>query len=100
MPLFLYYRPSFLRSTKHLGAEQKRIIAKILKCLLAYYASGCSLSKAKEIDPGFFYKQLEKPYYEAGIEPNIRVVLRREQQKCIAVLAGNHDQIEQFLKRL
>ena len=97
MPLFLYYRPSFLRSSKRLGVEQKKVTAKILRCLLAYYASDCNLGKAQEIDPGFFYKQLKKPYYEAGIESGIRVVLRREKQKCIAVLAGNHDQVKQFL---
>lgn len=97
MPLSLYYRPSFLRSSKRLGVEQKKVVAKILRCLLAYYAGDCNLNKAKEIDSGFFYKQLEKPYYEAGVESNIRVVLRREKQKCIAILAGNHDQVKQFL---
>ncbi len=100
MPLFLYYRPSFSRSLKRLGVEQKKVVAKILKCLLAYYASDCNLSKAKEIDSGFFYKQLQKPYYEAGIESNIRVVLKREKQRCIAILAGNHNQIKQFLDKL
>jgi hypothetical protein len=97
MPLFLYYRPSFLRSLKHLGVDQKRIIAVVLDCLQAYYESDCDISKAREIDSGFFYKQLQKPYYEAGVESHIRVVLRREKQKCVAVLAGNHDQIKQFL---
>ncbi len=100
MPLFLYYRPSFSRSLKRLGVEQKRIVAKILKCLLAYYVSGCSLNKTKEVDSGFFYKQLQKPYYEAGIESNIRVVLKRGKQRCIAILAGNHSQIKQFLGKI
>lgn len=97
MPLFLYYRPSFSRSLKRLDAQQKKIVAKILECLIAYYGHDCNLSKAKEIDAGFFYKQLQKPYYEAGVESNIRIVLRREGQYCIAVLAGNHNQVKQFL---
>jgi hypothetical protein len=100
MPLFLYYRPSFSRSLKRLGQEQKKIAAIILKCLLAYYEHDCDLAKAQEIDAGFFYKQLQKPYYEAGIESNIRVVLRREGQRCIAVIAGNHDQIKQLLGKI
>lgn len=100
MPLFLYYRPSFLRSLKRLGMEQKKIAAKILKCLLVYYEHNCNIDKAKEIDVGFFYKQLQKPYYEAGVESNIRIVLRREGLNCVAVLAGNHDQIKQFLERI
>jgi hypothetical protein len=65
-----------------------------------YYSSNCSLSEARRIAPRFFYKQLRKPYYEAGIEGNIRVILRREGSNCIAILAGNHDQIEQFLSQV
>ncbi len=99
MPLFLYYRPSFTRSLKRLGVEQKRIVAAILRCLKAYYESNCNINVAKEINSGFFYKQLQKPYYEVGVESDIRIVLRREKQKCIAILAGNHDQIRQFLAK-
>lgn len=97
MPLFLFYRPSFIRSLKKLGAGQKKIIASILACLQAYYEGDCNIDIAREKNSRFFYKQLQKPYYEAGTESNIRVVLRREGQKCIAVLAGNHDQVRQFL---
>lgn len=100
MPLFLYYRPSFSRSLKRLGPDQRKVTAIILKCLLAYYERDCNLAKAQEIDVGFFYKQLRKPYYEAGIESNIRVVLKREGQRCIAVIAGNHDQIKQLLAKI
>ena len=99
MPLFLYYRPSFTRSLKRLGIEQKRIVAVILRCLKTYYESNCNIGVVKEIDSGFFYKQLQKPYYEAGVESDIRIVIRREKQRCIAILAGNHDQIKQFLGR-
>lgn len=97
MPLHLYYRPSFKRSLKRLGEEQNKIAGLILESLTAYYSSGCNLEEAQKIAPRFFYKQLRKPYYEAGIEGNIRVVVRREGENCIAVLAGNHDQIKQFL---
>ena len=97
MPLSLYYRPSFTRSLRGLGNEQKRTVAKILRCLTVYYENDCNIRIAKEVNSGFFYKQLQKPYHEAGIESNIRIVLRREQAKSIAVLAGNHDQIRRFL---
>ncbi len=100
MPLYLYYRPSFKRSLKRLGYEQKKITGLILESLTAYYASGCNLEEARKIAPRFFYKQLRKPYYEAGIEGNVRVVIRQEGQNCIAVLAGNHDQIRQFLNNV
>ena len=97
MPLYLYYRPSFKRSLKRLGREQKRVVGVILESLSVYYSNDCDLPAAQEIAPRFFYKQLRKPYYEAGIERNTRVVIQKEGEKCIAVLAGNHDQIKQFL---
>jgi len=97
VPSHLHYRPSFKRSLKRLGLEQKKIVGLILDSLIAYYSSCCNLLEAQKITPRFFYKQLRKPYYEAGIEGNIRVVIRQEGEHCIAVLAGNHDQIRQFL---
>jgi hypothetical protein len=86
----LYYRPSFQRSLKRLGHEQKVIAGLILESLDAYYSNGCNLIAAQEISPRFFYKQLIKPYYEAGVEGNIRIVLMHEDDKAIAILAGNH----------
>ncbi len=97
MPLHLYYRPSFKRSLKHLGYEQKKIVGLILESLTIYYSSGCDIGEAQKIAPRFFYKQLRKPYHEAGIEGTIRVIIRRESGNCVAVLAGNHSQVKQFL---
>ena len=97
MPLYLDYRPSFQRSLKRLGHEQKKIVGLVLESLTVYYSSGCNLLEAQKVAPRFFYKQLRKPYYEAGVEGTIRVIVRREDENCIAVLAGNHDQIKQFL---
>ena len=97
MPLHLCYRPSFKRSLKRLGYEQKKIVGLIFESLTAYYSSGCNLQEAQKIAPRFFYKQLRRPYYETGVEGNMRVVIRREDKNCIAVVAGNHDQIKQFL---
>lgn len=100
MPLRLYYRPSFKRSLKHLGYEQKKIVGLILEALAVYYSSGCNLLEAQKIAARFFYKQLRRPYYEAGVEGNIRVVIKREDENCIAILAGNHNQIKQFLSTM
>jgi len=97
MPLYLYYRPSFNRSLERLGYEQKKIVGLILESLTVYYSSGCDLYEAQKISPRFFYKQLRKPYHEAGVEGTIRVIIRREDEKCIAMLVGNHNQVKQFL---
>lgn len=97
MPLHLYFQPSFQRSLKPLDFQQKETVSLVLEALIVYYANRCSLIEAQKIAPRFFYKQLRKPYYEAGVERNLRVVLYKEDEKCIAVLAGNHDQIKRFL---
>lgn len=47
--------------------------------------------------PVGLHKQLRKPYHEAGVDRDLRVVIAREGDKGIAVLAGNHDQIRRFL---
>ncbi len=97
MPLLLYYRSSFKRSLKRLGYEQKKIVGLTLESLTVYYSNGCDLDQARKTAPRFFYKQLRKPYHEAGIEGTIRVIIRRENEKCIAVLAGDHNHVKQFL---
>lgn len=100
MAISLYSAPSFERSLKRLGEEQKQIVGLILEALTVYYSSGCNLLEARKISLRFFYKKLREPYYEAGVERNIRVIIKRDEEKCIAILAGNHDQIEQFLANL
>jgi mRNA-degrading endonuclease RelE of RelBE toxin-antitoxin system len=97
MPLILYYYPSFERSLKSLGPEQRKIVRQLLSAVQVYYASDCQIEEAQKIAPRFFYKQLRKPYYEAGIESTLRVIIEREQSRCVAVLAGNHDDIKRFL---
>ena len=97
MPLSLYYRPSFERSRKNLDTKQARTVGLILEAIQIYYASGCDLQQAKKISSRFFYKKLRTSFYEAGVDSHLRVVLFRDGEKGIAVIAGNHDQIRQFL---
>ena len=99
MPLRLYFRPSFKRNAKRLGHEQREIAGTIVEALNAYYRTGCNLDEARKVTPRFFHKQLRKPYFEAGVEGNIRVIIRIEGEKCLLVAAGNHDQIKQFLSK-
>ncbi len=97
MPLTLSFLPSFERSLKNLDTEQKEIIRILLKALTAYYDSHSNLHEAQKNAPGFFYKQLRKPFYEAGVERKLRLVIRREGETCAAMMAGNHDQVRRFL---
>lgn len=100
MPFHLYFTPSFKRALKALGYQEREITGIILEALEVYYLANCNLEKARKISPRFFYKQLRKPYYEAGVESNIRVVIRREENTCYLILVGNHDQIKRLLNSL
>jgi hypothetical protein len=97
MPLELFYQSAFDRSVRSLGYGQREIVQRILKALCVYYASNCDLLEAQKIEPRFFYKQLRKPYYEAGVENSTRIVVERYGSECYAILAGNHDQVKRFL---
>lgn len=97
MALVLLFLPQLIRSIKQLGPEEKRTAESILEALQIYYATNCDLEEPRKTQPGFFYKQLRRPYYEAGIEKHLRVVIRREKSNCYAMFAGNHDQIKRFL---
>jgi hypothetical protein len=98
--LQLYYWPSFERSVKKLGHEQRCIVGLIIEALETYYSSGCDLDEAKKVAPRFFYKQLRRPLYEAGVEGKIRIIIEMHGERCTALLAGSHDQIRRFLAAL
>jgi hypothetical protein len=100
MPLSLSFLTSFERSLKSFDAGQKETVRLLLEALMTYYASNCDLAEAQKIAPRFFYKQLRKPFYEAGVEGKIRLAVRREGSECFAMIAGNHDQIKRFLASL
>jgi hypothetical protein len=97
MPLDLFLLSSFDRSLKILDAGQKKIVRRLMEALQIYYTSNCNLAEAQKIAPRFFYKQLRKPFYEAGIEGKLRLIIRRDESKCFAILVGNHDQVKKFL---
>ena len=97
MPFSLSFYSSFERSLRNLDPNQKEVVQRVLRALYVYYASNGDLFEARKIDSGFFYKQLRRPYDEAGVEGKIRVVIEREKSECYAVLAGNHDQVKRFL---
>lgn len=100
MRLGLYFRPSFQRSLKGLDQGQIQIVGQILEALQTYYSTNQNLEATKKTSLRFFYKQLRRPYVEVGVESSLRVVLRIEDGKAIAILVGNHDQIKKFLLKI
>lgn len=99
MPLFLLYATSFERSLKNLDHQQQAIVARIIEALEIYYSHRCELSVVFKTETRFFYKKLRHDFYEAGVKGKLRIVLRKDGLKCIAILAGNHDQIRKSLSK-
>jgi mRNA-degrading endonuclease RelE of RelBE toxin-antitoxin system len=99
MPYSLAFIPAFERGLKKFDPQQKEIIKLALKALLTYFSTNSNLIEAQKVAPRFFFKQLRKPFYEAGVEGKLRIVLRKDDLVFVAVVAGNHDQIKQFLAR-
>ena len=97
MPLALSYASSFERSLRNLDPHQRSVTARIIESLEIYYSNGCDISKVFETEARFFYKKLRYDFYEAGVEAKLRIILRKDGSKCVAILAGNHDQIKKFL---
>jgi hypothetical protein len=94
----LYILPSFERSLKSLSALQKKIAQRLLKVLVLYYESNCNLEQVRQLEMRFFHKKLRDAYYEAGIEGQLRVILKRSGNECAIAFIGNHDQIRRFLR--
>jgi len=97
MPLFLLYASSFERSLKSLDPQQRAIVVRIIESLEIYYTHGCNLSRVFETETRFFYKKLRHDFYEAGVEGKLRIILPKDGTSCVAILAGNHDQIRKFM---
>ncbi len=97
MPVTLLFYRTFDRSIKGLDPQQIKIIGLILEALRAYFLHDFNIDAARKVCPGFFYKQLHKPYFEAGVEGRLRVVMEKDGEYIYAIFAGNHDQVRRFL---
>ncbi len=97
MSIALLYYKTFYKSLTKLDTTQLITTEKILAALKIYLLHNANLEKAKEVYSGFFYKQLRKPYFEAGIESRLRILMEKDSANVYAVFAGNHNQIRRFL---
>lgn len=105
MPFELFSLSSYFRSLEKLGTREKEIVEIIVWGLECYFRSPL-LHRG---DPYFFdfegknyhlvFKKLRHHFWEAYIENKIRVVTRLERNRHVLLLAGNHDQVRQFLRK-
>ena len=97
MPVTLLFYRTFDRGLKGLDPQQVKTVWFVLDALRAYFLHNFNIDAARKIHPGFFYKQLRKPYFEAGVEGKLRVVMEKDGEDVYVVFVGNHDQIRRFL---
>ena len=104
MPFKLFFLPSYGRCVKKLGHREKHIAGLVVSGLVEYFQSGSPITgkptvvKLEERSYRLVFKKLRGQIWEAYIEGQVRVLTRLEKDKHFLVFAGNHDQVQQFLK--
>ena len=104
MPLRLFHLPSYDRCIKKLGRREKQIAGQIVSALYAYFQSGSSqtgtpfVASLEGRHRRLVFKKLRGEIWETYIEGKVRVLTRFEKNAHTLVFAGNHDEVQRFLK--
>ena len=105
MPFQLFFLPSYERCVKKLGSREKKIAELIVSALLSYFESGLPVGgspyifQAGQRSYRLVFKKLRDPIWEAYLEGQVRILTRLEKNRHFLAFAGNHDQVNQFLKK-
>ena len=83
--------PSFERSVKRLSPQDKKKLVEGLEKFNQFLVSG-------QPSPGLGFKKINHDKYEIRVDIRIRVVLKAEGDAFYLVLAGNHDEVRQYLR--
>lgn len=84
--------PSFERSVKKLIRQDKEKLAESLEAFNSFLVSG-------ELPAGFGFKKINHDKYEFRVDIRLRVVVKAEGEDYYLVLAGNHDEVNRYLRR-
>lgn len=84
--------PSFERSVKKLTLFDKKKLAQSLEEFNSFIISG-------KMPSGLGFKKINHDKYEFRVDIRLRVVVKVEGEDYYLVLAGNHDQVRQYLRR-
>ena len=104
MPFRLFFLPSYERCLKKLGAREKHIAGLIVFSLNDYFQSGSSVSSKPHMvefekrSYRLVFKKLRGSIWEAYVEGRVRILTVLEKDIHYLAFAGNHDQVQQFLK--
>ena len=105
MAFELFYLPSYERCVKKLGNREKEIASLIVSALQLFFRSNLPISgkpcviKLEQRSHRLVFKRLRGNIWEAYIEGQVRLLTRLNVRKHYLVFAGNHDQVQQFLRQ-
>jgi len=89
----IYYAPAFERIYKKLDSNLQRNVRTTVSKIIDAYTVG-------EETPGLGIKQLRGTIWEARSGLKLRVVFVKAHKSITFVLAGSHDDVKNFLKRV
>ncbi len=89
----IYYAPAFLRVYKKLDPSLQNRFKGTISKIIDAHVSG-------KKTPGLGVKQLRGPIWEARLGIKNRVVFTVTQDTLTFVLAGSHDDVRNYLKRV
>ena len=104
MPFHLFFLPSYERCLKKLGTREKYTAGLIVFSLNDYFQAGSTPSSKPHMiefekhSYRLVFKKLRGSIWEAYVEGRVRVLTMLEKDIHYLVFAGNHDQVQQFLK--
>jgi hypothetical protein len=87
------FKPSFGRSLEHLHPREQTRAKEAADKLIDFYNAG-------EKTPGLGIDHLRGPFWEARAGLRIRLLYRWQKDLIEFVLAGNHDDVKRFLRRI
>jgi mRNA-degrading endonuclease RelE of RelBE toxin-antitoxin system len=87
------FKPSFEKSIKNLPPERRHKIRDAVESLIDFFETG----QRKE---GLGLKQLRWTFWEIRADIRDRIIFEFDGNSISFILAGNHDEIKRFLKRL
>lgn len=84
--------PSFDRSVRRLGRQDKKKLAESLESFNLFLVSG-------ELPVGLGLKKINHDKYEFRVNLRLRVVIKVEGEDNYLVMVAGHDEIKRYLRR-
>ena len=87
------FKPSFSRSLKQLHPREQAGVKEAAASLIGFYETG-------KKTPGLGIDHLRGEFWELRAGLRVRLIFRRQNDLVEFVVAGNHDDVKRFLRRI